>query len=162
MHIMFKLLIFITISLSIQTASASVESDVAQGQQNTGPALLPPAYPAWPDREIHRETIPAPPSGPYMSTGLSNRKGGFSGGENRNPRRVHSPLFKTMPWPERRRPPQQWMPENGQYNYAPGNMNAPRPVQNPVPSGWYGNGYRPVPEPQWQPMRQPPPQYRYR
>jgi len=160
MHIMFKLLIFITMSLSIQTASANAESGDASGQQHASSTSLPPAYPAWPDREVQRTAIPAPPSGPYMSTGLSNKAGGFSGRENRNPQRAHSPLFKTMPWPERRRPPQQWMPENGQYHYAPGNINRPPPVHNPVPSGWYGNAYRPVP--QWQPMRQPSPQYRYR
>ena len=160
MHIMFKLLFFITISLSMQSVGAVVEADVAGVQQNVRPAPLPPAYPKWSERAAPRVAVPGPPSGPYMSTGLSETGRGFRCCEKRNTRQMPSQLFKEMPWPERRRPPQQWQPENGQYSYAPANVSGSRSGQDPMTSGGYGN--RAMPAPQWQPMYQRPPQYRYR
>ena len=160
MHIMFKLLFFITISLSMQTVNAVVEADVAGAQQNVRPAPLPPAYPKWSERGVHRAVVPMPPSGPYMSTGLSDTGRGFRCCEKRKTRQMHSPMFKNMPWPERRRPPQQWLPENGQYSYAPGNVDEPQPGQGRVPTR--SGGYANQPMPVWQPMYQRPPQYRYR
>lgn len=156
---MFRLFIFFTISLSMQTAGAAIEADISGVQQNARPAPLPPAYPKWSERVVHKVTVPVPPPGPYMSTGLLDTRRGFRCCENRNTQQMYSPLFNNMPWPERRRPPQQWMPPGGQYNYVPGNIDAPRSGQWPMPSGMYGNSNRPM-QP-WQPMYQRPPQFRY-
>ena len=166
MQVMFKLFVLIMMSLTMSLALANEIAGVQGEGRNT---QLPPAYPSWSDHPVQKSTVPAPPSGPYMSTGLSNTGQGFACCKSRNAKRMASaPLLNNMPWPERRRPPQQWMPENGQYNYAPGNVGAPRsaPVKWPVQQGWYGGAPMYGQRPAWQPMRQPmqqrPPQVRTR
>ena len=155
MQVMFKLFIIIMMSLTAQFVLAN-ESASEQGEVRNAP--LPPAYPSWSDRPVQKKTVPAPPSGPYMSTGLSNAGRGFACCKNRRAKsEASAPMLNNMPWPERRRPPQQWMPESGQYSYAPGNASAPRsaPVKRSVQQGWYGAAPDYGQRPAWQSMRRP-------
>ena len=155
MHIMFRLIALIMMFLSMQ---AVIAAEVASGSDvqepaNERPATLPPAYPEWSKRPVYGSAVPPPPLGPYMSTGLSGAERGFACCEQRE--RKVAPSLDNMPWPERRRPPRQWLPEDGRYSFAPDDVaNAPAPSQ----TGGYENWGRQ----QWQPIRQLPPQGAYR
>jgi len=143
MQVMFKLFAFIMMSLSGQFVLANEST----GEQDPGRnPWIPLASPGWSDRPVQRDAIPAPPAGPYMSTGLMDKNQGFACCGNGNSNRMTSaPMMNTMPWPERRPPPPQ-MPESRQYNYMQrSTMYRPMPIQ----PGQYGV---PEPQPMWQPM----------
>ena len=158
MHVMFRLVALIMMSLLMQPVTAAVNADRPAAQRpDAGSAGMPPAYPDWPEREVRVNAVPAPPLGPYLSTGLSSTGNRFACCDEVVGKQEQSAPFKDMPWPERRRPPRQWIPEGGGYNYAPENV-----VNNPAPRqpGGYRNQW--MPQPAWQPMYQRPPQGRYR
>ena len=121
------------------------------------PSDLPPAYPEWPDRPMRREVIPPPPSGPYMSSALSDVDAfpADTGGLRHQMRQqqMQSPFFNVdMPWPETpdRGRPEPWVPETGEYRFVPKEMlrqlespSSGRPPMPVMPQPY--PGYRPVP-----------------
>jgi hypothetical protein len=158
MHVMFRIpaLIMMTILMLPVTAVSGDGGPVVQ-RPDRGPAAMPPAYPDWPEREVRLNAVPSPPLGPYLSTGLSSTGTRFACCDKVVGPQEQTVPFKDMPWPERRLPPRQWMPEGGGYNYAPENAdNTPAPRQQ----GGYWN--QRIPQPTWQPLYQRPPQGRYR
>lgn len=160
MYVMFRLITLIMISLLMQSVAAVAEMSNAetQGSVGSGLANLPPAYTEWPEQPTHIDVVPPPPLGPYQSTGLSDTGRSEQGDRKLMP----SPLLKNMPWPERRRPPQpQWLPDRGQFSYAPGNAADVPGLMRSGQEPSYGN-QRPWRSPMWQPMYQRPPQTRYR
>lgn len=158
MYIMFRLIALFMMLLSVQTAIAEEQPDATQAPTAPGESgVMPPVYPSWPERTVQKNIVPPPPPGPYMSTALTYAGTGFSccpGSEKDKEQQVDSPSFNTMQWPERRRPPMPWVPESGEYTFAPDNaVTTPGPTQA-NPYGYQG-GYP------WQPMYPPPPR-RYR
>lgn len=158
MYIMFRLMALIMMLLSMQTAIAAVEKDTAKAQESAdvGVAALPPAYPEWSVRAAYVNAVPAPPVGPYMSTGLQRETQGFACCEEDETRQGEVVSLENTPWPMRRRPPQQWQPDNGVYSYAPGEDAAG------VSGAKQQGGYQPWPQPMYHPVYQwaPPGGYR--
>ena len=156
MSIMFRLMTLVMLLVSVQAVNAADEAVAAENQASSEDGGLQPAYPAWPERQTRKNDVPPPPPGPYMSTALTYAGQGFSccpgsetGGDGEQ-KIVHSPFFKGMPWPEKQRPPQRWLPEGGEYTYAPDDI--------PVPSQAERYGYQG--RPAWQPIYPPPRGYR--
>lgn len=150
MQVMIRLLVLFMISMSVQLVNAAMDRDGSETTESSdsSTATLPPAYPAWPEREARMNIVPPPPSGPYMSTGLARTGRGFACCENNDGISERPQMVNNMPWPERRRPPRRWMPENGEYSFASGEdiEEADR-----VHSGRYGGQGIP-----WQPPARPP------
>lgn len=122
MYAIFRLIALIIMMLMIQTVTAAeavIDAEVVDAE-STKPAALPPAYPEWPQQTAHVSAVPAPPLGPYMSTGLQGATRGFACCEQRDAGSEDSLSLENAPWPKRRLPPRQWQPENGEYSYAPG------------------------------------------
>ena len=162
MHIMFRLVALIMMSLLMRSVAAAADADASVAQESSGAGLsrLPPAYPDWSERKVNVSAVPAPPLGPYLSTGLSTSGNRFACCEKAEGKRMQPPSLENMPWPERRRPPQQWMPERGGYNYAPENAaNIPAPGQSVRYR--YQYQYYGMPQPAQQEYQRPP-QVRYR
>lgn len=102
--------------------------------------------------EISRNKVPPPPPGPYMSMALEEAPAFKRQREIPHGDAGHSPFFKAdMPWPETRRAPQQWMPDDG-YQYAPPSAYEQRMPPRDRPESHYQYGYQ---QPAWQPL--PPP-----
>lgn len=159
MHIMFRLVALIIMFALMPTTSMAVEAGASEIHQSAdaGPAMLPPAYPKWPEQAAYASAVPAPPLGPYMSTGLPDTGRRFACCEQRGGNQMDAPLLEQMPWPEARRPPQRWQPENGQNSYAPGNTTGfPEPMQ----ADRYGNRGMPQQPPMWQESYRRPQAYR--
>ena len=113
------MMFLILLSGGVYAESVMPDAEASDSRQ----AQLPPAYPEWPERFRQADTMPPPPPGPYMSSALSQidtfPSGGRARGEYREGR-SESPFFRPeMPWPEGRDRPQRWMPEEGEYNFAP-------------------------------------------
>jgi hypothetical protein len=159
MHIIFRLIALIMMLVLMQPAIATAGADgsVAQKSSDARFSRLPPAYPNWPEREMQMNVVPAPPLGPYLSTGLSSSGPRFACCDRVIGEQESAYPFKDIPWPARRIPPRQWIPEGGGYNYAPGDA-VDTTASEPL-GGYRGQG---MPQPTWQPMYQRPPQVRYR
>ena len=162
MYIMKKLpsalMMFLALlSGGIQADPGAPEAGVAA--IDAQPSQLPPAYPEWPERFRHEDTMPPPPPGPYMSSALSRMDAFPSGGRMRDEFREsmsESPFFRPeMPWPEGRDRPQRWMPEEGEYNFAPDGLEeeleAKMRTHEPPPAPAWRQTY-----PQRPPMQRPP------
>lgn len=161
MYIMLRVIALIMMFTLVQAVNAEAEEDAAGAETEATVDALPPAYPAWPQQQTRKDDLPPPPPGPYMSTALAYSGQGFSccpgseaGMDDEQQKNMHSPFFRNMPWPERRLPPQQWLPEGGEYTFAPADGIPPAPAQLKQ----YGYPGRPA----WQPMYPPPATGRYR
>jgi hypothetical protein len=129
MHIMFRMYMIVIMALIIRTAVAS-ESAQPVGvpvvdTQYAGGSL--PLVPEWREHAtIRHDIVPPPPPGPYMSTALTPMPGVYhaeSGYEQSMGTEMANSPFSTpdeMHWPnETSQPTYRWLPENGQYEYAP-------------------------------------------
>ena len=161
MYVMFRLMALVMMMLSMQTVFAAAEADADESVKSTvaEPAILPPAFPGWPERAAFVSAVPAPPLGPYMSTGLQEISRGFACCDKSEDRRAESATLENASWPARRRPPSQWQPEDGEYSFAPVDaVNSMGTVQQDR----YENPGMPWGKPMWQPTYQGLPQGRYR
>lgn len=161
MYVMFRLIALVMMFLSMQMVVAAGAADVAKAEAisvaNTD--ALPPAYPTWPERAAYVNAVPAPPLGPYMSTGLQEISRGFACCDTGEEKQVDTVAVENRPWPKRRLPPRQWQPENGEYRFAPENAVDTTGAAQP---GRYANPGSPWQQPMQPPMRQWLPQGGYR
>ncbi len=148
MTIMPRLIAFMMACLLMQNMIATAEMSNPETLLSADNVWLkPPVYSSWKPRPARMDVVPPPPSGPYLSTGLSDKQQGHQ--------LMYPPLHRAMPPAEWRRPPQQWPPESGPYRYAPANAVDAQGFMRRDPWQPYGNQR---PQPIWQPMYQRPPQ----
>lgn len=160
MYITLRLMALIIMMLSVQTAIAAEEVDIteAQGSKDAQVVNLPPVYPEWPERVSRADFVPAPPLGPYMSTGLQRGAQGFACCEKNESGEGDVASLENAQWPMRRRPPRRWQPAGGEYSYAPGE-DSTGVSGSELQAGY---GYQPLPQPMRPPVYQWGPQGGYR
>lgn len=148
--------------LAFSMLSQAEEADVS-AMKNEATADMSHAdqdlrFPPWPERQrIHKERIPPPPPGPYMSLALNDfsvNKSAFGGDletpeiefdSSKVPMETFSP---DRAWPSNLRPTKRWMPQNGyRYIQQDVNKNAPyaRAYRSPPMAADYQGPYNYAP-----------------
>ena len=97
------------------------------------------SYQPWPGSPsmVKHDSVPPPPPGPYLSSGLSDLPSTISNHADRNQQTPEisktSPLIRPdAPWPGQRLHPTMWKPE-GEVAYAPNNNSVPPNVNRMSP-----------------------------
>ncbi len=121
MHILTRAsLLLILVSVCSSANADDVKPDeVSEQPAEAEVTALPPAYPQWPQQPSYVNAVPAPPLGPYMSTGLQEIVRGFGCCQPAVDAEVAAESLENRPWPHRQRPPRRWEPVDGEYSYAP-------------------------------------------
>lgn len=189
-----KKMCFLVLLLALSTGAQAEQSPPLNGpgSQEVQPGLSAHHerqhyFPRWPERKTeHREIVPPPPPGPYMSTALTltspdTGKSPFTRerGTDRAPARHGSDVAMSMfspdiPWPSTSDSPNRWEPEAG-YHYVQPQANARDNTQDRARTyhaapARYQNGYMRQAANRSLPVRQPGqvysaggmPQYGYR
>jgi hypothetical protein len=146
-----------------QAAESAVDSGndqqlTAQSQQASNQQMgkMHRNFPRWPERaQAHKELIPPPPPGPYMSTALNDHSvqgRSFGAGLNKPPVHHFDPSAVPMdmyspdrPWPDNLRPSNHWMPDKGYHFASPSVHKKPYPATAPNMPVHSNYGYRPGP-----------------
>ncbi|MFV2003777.1 MAG: hypothetical protein ACC650_01175 [Gammaproteobacteria bacterium] len=135
--------------------SGNDQQMAAQDQQTSNQQMgkMHRNFPRWPERaQEHKELIPPPPPGPYMSTALDDHSvqdRSFGAGLNKPPVHHFDPSAVSMdmyspdrPWPDNLRPSNRWVPDKGYHFASPSVHKKPYPATAPNMPVHSNYGYR--------------------